>query len=86
MVRTGTLHLPAAAILSAAPEVAAAYHQAYLNTHVQAFLENIANAADDLKVKTGALVAAQGLAADLQQNAFIYRFCHEKDLLFDRRF
>ena len=76
VVGTGALHLAAAAILGAAPEVAAADDHADLNAHVQTLLDDIADIADHLKVQTAALAAGQSLAADLQQNSLIHRFCH----------
>ena len=80
VVGPGALHLAAAAVLGAAPEVAAAHHQAHLDAHVQALLNDIADAADHLEIQAGALTAGQSLAADLQQDAFINRFCHIKNL------
>ena len=75
MVGTGALHL-AAGILGAAPEVAAADHQAHLNTHIQALLDDIAHLADDFKIQAGMLITSQSLAADFQQDSLINRFSH----------
>ena len=75
VVGAGALHL-AAAVLGAPPEVAAADHQAHLDAHVQALLDDVANPADHLKIQAGVLVASQSLAADLQQHALINRLCH----------
>ena len=75
MVGPGALH-PAAAILDATPEVASAYHQAHLNAKRHAFLDNVADLADHLKIQAGMLLTGQRLAADLQQHALVHWFFH----------
>ena len=75
MVRPCALH-PAAAVLDAAPEVAAAYHNTHLDAQLDAALNHIADAADHIKIQATRGLSSQGFAADLQQHPLIFRFFH----------
>ena len=67
----GTLHF-VCAVLHAPPEVAAAYHQAHLDTHVHALLDHAAHIVDNIKVQTPVGFPGQGLTADFQKNSPIF--------------
>ena len=71
MVGAGALHV-AAAVLGAAPEVAAADDHADLHAELAAFLNRVAHAGDHIEIQTGLLLAGQSLTADLEQNAVIF--------------
>ena len=72
LVGQGALHLTAG---TAAPEVAAAHHDADLHAQVVGFFHAAADRVHGRLVKAGALFAAQGLAADLQKDPLIFQ-CH----------
>ena len=65
MVRARALHL-AAAVFDAAPEVAAADHDADLHAGLDALLDHVAHAADDREIQSPVRVARQRLSADLE--------------------
>ena len=65
VVSPDPLHL-VAAVLQAPPEVAAADHHAYLNSHVHTALDHVAHLADHVEVQTPGRFPRQGFAADLQ--------------------
>ena len=75
MVCARALH-PAAAVLDAAPEVAAADHDADLHAEPDTFFDHVAHAADHIKIQPAPRLACQRLAAELQQHALIFRFAH----------
>ena len=75
MVGPGALH-PVAAVLEAAPEIAAAHHDAHLDTTVYTLLDHVAHAADHVEVQAPAGPAGQRLAAQLQKNPLVLRFAH----------
>ena len=65
VVCTRALHL-AAAIFDAAPEVAAADHDADLYACFDALPDHVAHSADDREVQSPVRVARKGFAADLE--------------------
>ena len=65
MVRARALHL-AAAVFDAAPEVAAADHDADLYACFDALPDHVAHSADDREVQSPVRVAREGFAADLE--------------------
>ena len=73
MVRAGAFHL-AAAVLDAAPEIAAADHNTDLTALFVAFFNHIANRTDHVKIQSEMLIARKRFAADFIQHAFI-SFC-----------
>ena len=75
LVGAGALH-PVAAVLEAAPEVAAAHDDADLHAGLGTLLDDVADAADDVEVQPPVLVPGQGLAADLQEHAPIFDVAH----------
>ena len=75
VVGTDPDHL-VAAVLDAAPEVAAADNDADLTALLAAFLDHVADRADHIKVQTEMLVARKGLAADLDQYALVFLCFH----------
>ena len=79
MVCARALHL-AAAVLDAAPEVAAADHDADLHTGRHTLLDHVAHAADDVEIQSAVRVSGQRFAADLQKDAFIFWFAHNLKL------
>ncbi len=80
VVGANPLHL-VAAVLQAAPEIAAAYYHAYLHIHLHTALNHIAHLADDLKVQAAGGVSRQGLAADLQKYPFEFGLLHTETTL-----
>ena len=64
MVGTGTLHT-VAAVLQAAPEIAAAHNNADLNTHGHRLLDHITHLADDVKIQAPVGSTGQSFAGDL---------------------
>ena len=72
LVGEGTLHLAAGA---AAPEVTAAHNDADLHAEVVCLLDAAADGVHGRLIKAGALLAAKGLAADLEQDTLIFQ-CH----------
>ena len=73
--RTGHLAL---AVFHAAPEVAAADDDAHLHAQFGAGLDDVAHLTDDAEVQSRFLLTGQRLAADLEQDAFIFGFCSHK--------
>ena len=69
-------HHPVAAVLQAAPEVAAAHHDAHLDAQLDTALDHVAHFADHIKVQPPGRLPRQGLAADFQQYSFILRILH----------
>ena len=69
------LHL-VAAVLQAPPEIAAAHDHAHLDAQGHTFFDHVAHLADHMEIQAPGRLARQGLAADLQQNPLINRFCH----------
>ena len=63
IVCTGALHL-SAAVLDAAPEIAAADNDADFRADFYALFDNVANRTDDVKVQTELVVARQCFATD----------------------
>ena len=80
MIRPGPLH-PVAAVLDAAPEVAAADNNADLHARLHTLLDHVADTADHIKIQAPVGVAGQRLAADLQQDAPVFRLVHGIPLL-----
>ena len=78
VVGAGTLH-PAAAVLDAAPEVAAAHDDADLHAGLDTFLDDVAHAADYIEVEAPVLLARERLAADFQKDPLVLGLCHESD-------
>ena len=64
------------AVLQAAPEVAAAHHDAHLHTLLGAAGHHAAHLFDHVEIQAAALFAAQRLAADLQQHALVSQLAH----------
>lgn len=81
LVGAGALH-PVAAVLDAAPEIAAADDDAHLHTGFDALLDDVADTADHIKIQAAVGVARQGLAADFQKYAAILRLVHGEPLLY----
>ena len=81
VVRASALHL-AAAVLYAAPEVAAADNNADLAALFVAFFDHIAYRTDDIKVQAEMLIARKGFAANLDQYALIFLCFHAPHSLF----
>ena len=77
MVGTHTNHL-VAAVLYAAPEIAAADYDAHLNAHVDALLDRITHRGDHIKIQSTTSVTGQSLTADLQQNTLVFWCFHRK--------
>ena len=69
---------PVAAVLQPAPEVSAAYHDAHLHAQLGALLDDLAHLSDHVEVQSPGGIPRQGLAADLQQHAFILWLFHWK--------
>ena len=80
MVGAGALHF-AAAVLCAAPEVAAADHNADLHAHRHTLGDRVTDAADHRKIQSGLFLPGKRLAADLQQDALEFgrRIFHRTD-------
>ena len=74
MVSPGPLHT-AGTVLQTTPEVAAAYHNGHFHPHVHKFLDRLADGQDCVKINAVPGLSRQGLAAELEQNALIFR-CH----------
>ena len=75
VVGAGALDI-ALAVLHAAPEVAAADDDAHLYAGLHALLDDVRHLTDDAEVQAKVLVARERLAADLEQDAPIFRFLH----------
>ena len=80
MIRARALH-PVAAVLDAAPEIAAADDDTDLHTGLDAPLDYVADLPDHIEIQTPVGVAGKRLAADLQQDALILRLVHGIPLL-----
>ena len=65
MVCAGAFHL-AAAVFDAAPEVAAANHDADLHAGLNTLPDHIAHPANDREVQSPVRIARKGFAADLE--------------------
>ena len=76
MVGAGAFHF-AAAVLDAAPEIAAAYHKPDLAADIYTALDDIAYRADDIKIQPEVPLTRERFAADLNQYPFILplHFC-----------
>lgn len=76
MIGRGTFHAVSQSIF-ASPDVSGAQNQSYLNAQ----LLDLADLAGDLGGPIGidaiALRSGQGLAADLEQDAFVFEFSHQ---------
>ena len=72
LIGQGALHFTTGA---AAPEVAAAHHDADLHTQLVCLFHAAANSVHGGLIKAHALFAAQRLAADLQKDTLIFQ-CH----------
>ena len=70
MVGAGALH-PVAAVLDAAPEVAAAYNNCDFRTQFMCLLNAAAYFLNCIHIQAKALVPAEGLAAQLEQHPAI---------------
>ena len=70
MIGARALHFPAA-VLDAAPEIAAAHYNADLHPQVDAPLKHIAHRVDHIKIQAKFFIARQCLAADFNQHPFI---------------
>ena len=81
MVGTGALHT-VAAVFDAAPEVSSADNNTDLYAGFHTTFDNIAYAADYVKIKTSMGITRKRFATDLQQNAAVFRLAHGKPLLF----
>ena len=77
LISVHAVHLTAG---TAAPEVAAADHDADLGAQVVGGLDAGADGSDGLLIKAGALGTGESLAADFQQDTFILN-CHNTHLL-----
>ena len=77
MICTHPLHL-LGPVLQTAPEVAAADHDADLQTVVHTTADDVADLPDDVKVQAAVGFARQSLAADFQQHTVIFQFTGHK--------
>ena len=68
----GTLHL-IRAVLDAPPEVSGTDDQTDLHAHVHAGFDRLAKLAHNGKIKPPMCVPGESLAADLQQDALIFK-------------
>lgn len=68
--------IPVAAVLDAAPEVAAAHHDADLHATGYALLDYVAHTTDHVEVQATAGLSGQRLAAQFQKDPLILRFTH----------
>ena len=75
MVGPAALH-PVAAVFQPPPEVAAAHHNAYLNTSLHTLFNDLGHLSDHVKIQSPPCVARQGLSADFQQHSAIDRLFH----------
>ena len=73
-ILSGQGALPSWPLVRPPPEVAAAYHDADLDTQVIGLLDAAADGIHGCLVKAGAFFAPQGLTADFQENTVVFQF------------